>query len=169
MPETELAKTISEREITIDEFKQFLMADRGLTSAEADAHIRPHTLKKILPDKVYAVSKVKREAIANGFYLQCMATIYVWRDTTSGENLEIIHVAAPYVGLYGQTNDSNFSGSQEASNTATKATVDYNGHFLFTASRRVYVGFGTVRTSTTTTIIYRHPASGQFTWLLAEI
>lgn len=165
----ENSETISEKEVPIEEYKQILMRDLDITEEQAEARILPHTRMRGNPHKVYAVSKSKSKKMDSNFKLLCMVTVYVWRDTSTLENLEIDHVAAPYVGISGDTISTDFDGTAEASCTTKKVTVDYNGQCYFETDVSFDLSWAIPVVETSTSVKWRDPVSGQFTWTLSEI
>ncbi|OUO99935.1 hypothetical protein [Sellimonas caecigallum] len=163
-----LNETVEEKEISLSEYKDILIQDEKFTPEEADKKIENLIQRRGPVVRLYRVVKTKTETIKNNFKLECRVTVYVYRDQMYG-NVEIDHATAPTIGLIGPVINSSYSGNQEATNTPTKLTVDYNGHLYFTVTVGVSVGFGTVSASTSTTESYSYGVSGQFIWNLSEI
>ncbi len=165
-----IVETLSEKEISLEEYKEILISEEGFSEKEAEARIASHIAKRGPTVKLYSVNKSKTKVIKGTFKLQCKATVYVWR-TYQGENVEIDHITAPHVAIIGPIINSSYSGNQEASVASNKKSfwVDYNGVFYFTTNKGVSVGFGYVSASTSTTISYGYSTSGKFNWALSEI
>lgn len=168
--EDTINETLSEKEISLEEYKEILVNEEGLSEREAEARITSHIARRGPTIKLYSVVKRKTTTIQGSFKLQCQATVYIWRSN-EGENIEIDHITAPNVALVGKVINSSFSGNQEASVASNKKSfwVDYNGVFYFTVNKGVSVGFGYVSGSTSTTTSYGYSTSGKFNWALSEI
>ena len=115
----EMWVTVNEEALSIDEYKQVLISD-GFSEEQAMVKITPHLILRINPQQVYRVTKTKSRSIMNGFSLRCQVTVYVWREVSTGENLEIDHAAAPYVQMIGHSASSSFEGGIEATTTTKK-------------------------------------------------